>query len=396
MDISLIAGQPLVSVIVPVYNAGKYLKACVESIIEQSYITLEIFLIDDGSTDESGIICDDYGKKDPRIKVFHQENSGAAAARKKGILLASGEYICFVDADDTVDAGMVDFFVRNMEKCDLLTSGYKCETDSGKCIESLDRLEEGIYDTDSGKKYFIDNMIIYRGSFEIGIQPYLCGKFYRTRIIREMVDEIDTSIVYSEDRDLLFRYILKSKGIRVVHRSFYFYRYNPYSIMRTVNKNFMGDLNKLYCSLEKAFIGHPQEESLVYQLQMFIVARVYAIPFFMNFSPDIQVTGYVFPFSELEKGSRIILYGAGTVGVCYYRQILRQKLLQLVLWADKAWKDFEDKPLPISAPKRIMESEYDYLVIAVKRKELAEEIRKELMEAGVREDRILWRPPAVL
>lgn len=395
-DISQMERKPLVSVIVPVYNAGKYLEDCVNSIIDQSYDKLEILFIDDGSTDGSGGICDDYGEKDPRINVFHQENSGAAAARKKGIQLASGEYVCFVDADDRINKDMIASFVNYIGTCDILTSGAGCEDAPGKYHMRMDSFREGIYDTKEAMEYFIANMISYENRFEDGVLPFLVNKMYRAELIKEAVQDIDPSIIYAEDRDLLFRCILKASSIRVIHQIFYDYRYNADSIMRTVNKNFMSDLNKLYLSLEKVFEKHPQRECLLHQLQLFILSRIYAIPHFMNFFPDIQVAGAVFPFSELEKGSRIILYGAGTVGLCYYRQVLRQKLLQLVLWADKDWKDFEDKPLPVSAPKRIMESEYDYLVIAVKRKELAEEIRKELMEAGVREDRILWRPPAVL
>ena len=158
----------------------------------------------------------------------------------------------------------------------------------------------------------------------------------------------------------------------------------------------MGDLNKLYLSLERVFNGHPQRECLLHQLQMFILSRIYAIPYFMGFSPDVQIGGYVFPFSELESGSRIILYGAGAVGLRYYQQIYRQRLLQLVLWVDKKGKRESGTAMPISAPEEIGEVEYDYLVIAVKKKELAEEIRKELTGKGIQEEKILWRPPAIV
>ena len=83
-------------------------------------------------------------------------------------------------------------------------------------------------------------MIAFESRFEVGVQPYLWGKLYRREIIQEAIQDIDLSIVYSEDRDLLFRCILKSKSIYVSHQSFYYYRYNPTSIIRTVNKNFYG------------------------------------------------------------------------------------------------------------------------------------------------------------
>ena len=89
-----------ISVIIPIYNAGKYLHRCIDSILSQSYCNLEILLIDDGSTDASGYICDEYAKKDSRVKVFHKENGGASNARNTGLDHCTGEWISFVDADD--------------------------------------------------------------------------------------------------------------------------------------------------------------------------------------------------------------------------------------------------------------------------------------------------------
>lgn len=95
--------NPKLSVIVPVYKAEKYLHRCVESILTQTFTDFEILLIDDGSPDRSGEICDEYAKKDSRIKVFHKLNGGASDARNVGLDNAQGEYVCFVDSDDVVD-----------------------------------------------------------------------------------------------------------------------------------------------------------------------------------------------------------------------------------------------------------------------------------------------------
>ena len=97
-----------VSVIVPVFNVEKYLKQCIESILSQTYRNLEILLIDDGSTDSSGIICDQYGEKDQRVKVVHKKNGGLSSARNMGIDAATGAYIAFVDSDDSVCSQYID------------------------------------------------------------------------------------------------------------------------------------------------------------------------------------------------------------------------------------------------------------------------------------------------
>lgn len=103
----------LISVIIPVYNVERYLERCLDSVVNQTYKNLEIILIDDGSSDGSGEICDKYAKLDKRIIVIHQNNSGVSAARNKGIDIAKGDYISFIDSDDTIEANMYEILLKN-------------------------------------------------------------------------------------------------------------------------------------------------------------------------------------------------------------------------------------------------------------------------------------------
>lgn len=118
--------NPLVSIIVPIYNASAYLRDCLDSILRQSYNNIEVILIDDGSTDESGIICDKYASSFSQIKIFHQKNCGSSAARNKGLEVAVGDYLYFVDADDWIDGGSVELLVSEIQKndSDLLISAF--------------------------------------------------------------------------------------------------------------------------------------------------------------------------------------------------------------------------------------------------------------------------------
>lgn len=100
--------KPMISVIVPVYNAEKYLQRCVDSILKQSFTDFEVLLIDDGSHDRSGELCDEYGDKDNRVRVFHKENGGVSSARNVGLDNALGDWLAFVDSDDTF---LVIFFI---------------------------------------------------------------------------------------------------------------------------------------------------------------------------------------------------------------------------------------------------------------------------------------------
>ena len=99
--------QNKISIIIPVYNVEMYLEKCLESVLNQTYKNLEVILVDDGSTDKSGLICDEYQKNDSRIRVVHQDNQGLAAARNTGLQYVSGEYFSFVDSDDYIDLNKI-------------------------------------------------------------------------------------------------------------------------------------------------------------------------------------------------------------------------------------------------------------------------------------------------
>lgn len=127
-----------VSIIIPVYNAERYLKKCIESVINQDNIELEVILINDGSTDNSGRMCDDYSRKDSRIKVFHQINGGVSSARNKGLKNASGEWICFVDADDWIEINSINQIIKKsiIESSDIIIARSFTNKDKNLILEN--------------------------------------------------------------------------------------------------------------------------------------------------------------------------------------------------------------------------------------------------------------------
>ena len=108
--------KPMISVIVPVYNVESYLARCVDSILTQTYQNLEVILVDDGSKDNSGVICDDYARRDSRVNVIHKENGGLSSARNAGIEAAGGEYLAFVDSDDWIEPDAYERLLSAMQK----------------------------------------------------------------------------------------------------------------------------------------------------------------------------------------------------------------------------------------------------------------------------------------
>ena len=130
----------MISVIVPVYNVEPYLRKCLDSIVNQTYRDFEILIIDDGSTDGSGRICDEYAEKDSRIKVFHTENRGLSCARNLGLAEAKGEWIGFVDSDDWIEPDMYEVLIRRAEEtgADVVECSHYKELD-GKTITARKR-----------------------------------------------------------------------------------------------------------------------------------------------------------------------------------------------------------------------------------------------------------------
>ena len=116
--------NPMISVIVPIYNVEKYLARCVDSIVNQTYKNLEIILVDDGSPDRCPQMCDDYAEKDSRIKVIHKKNGGLSDARNAGMAVATGEYISFIDSDDWIETSMFELLLNNIFQ-------YDCEISCG-------------------------------------------------------------------------------------------------------------------------------------------------------------------------------------------------------------------------------------------------------------------------
>lgn len=131
----------------------------------------------------------------------------------------------------------------------------------------------------------------------------------------------------------------------------------------------------------------------MHQLQLFILSRTYQISWYMGFDTSAQTMRYIFPFSDLEEGSKIILYGAGRVGIEYYRQILKNPGIYLVIWVDKHWDKYENINMPVRPVEDIWSYKYDYIIIAVNRSSLQEEICRELEEKGIPKEKFLWRKP---
>ena len=208
--------ESLISVIVPVYNTERYLEKCIESIVCQSYSNLELILVDDGSSDHSGDICDYYAKKDSRIKVVHEENGGQSKARNVGIDQASGEFVLFVDSDDYINKYMVEHMYNRIEQdqSELAVCGYIFLDDSGNELETysiLDSVQTGYQVLemayDGTKNDFLFNSIIW-------------NKLYK-RILFEKVHFPEGRI--QEDEATVYKLLDQCRSVSILSEPLYYY-----------------------------------------------------------------------------------------------------------------------------------------------------------------------------
>ena len=378
-----------VSIVIPVYNAEKYIKDCVKSILVQSYDNWELVLVDDGSEEDSGIICEEYAKQDPRIIVIHQSNKGAASARKTGMLHVTAPYVTFIDADDRVAPDYIEFFVNNIGQSDLVTCGCVWTGLDGKIVEYKDLFDEGIYEKEK-LIYFIDNMIVYKKErYNDGCLPFMCAKMYRTDISREVIKDCSDNIRYAEDREFLFRYVLECSSITVTHKLNYYYEQRESSVCNTINKYFLRDIGQLYLSLSERFSSHPRSDSLMLQLELFIGSRVEWVHTLMGWMPESRVPRYYPSITDGLENKRIILYGAGSIGNSVHRSFIDSKL-NVVLWVDRNYKEFNDCFYEIHDPKEIYDIEYDVIYVAVGQK-LRNEVISQLVGMGISKEKLVWK-----
>lgn len=190
----------LVTVIIPVYNVEKYLHRCVDSVINQTYRNLEIFLVDDGSTDSSALICDEYAKKDSRVKVLHKENGGVSSARNLGLKNATGEYLTFVDSDDYILLTCIEKMVRGMEENDVDMVAVNWKDQNGAAGDNNGYCEENCCK-------------IIGQDFEKTIRVMVWGYLYRRSWLE--IQFFDESIFYGEDALFVISNFFAKKGSKI-------------------------------------------------------------------------------------------------------------------------------------------------------------------------------------
>ena len=236
--------QPLISVIVPIYNVEDYLDRCVESIFNQTYRNLEIILVDDGSPDKCPQMCDIWAEKDSRIKVVHKENGGLSDARNAGMPFATGEIISFIDSDDWIEPNMFEIMLNRMieDNSDIVSCGVKWVEEDGSLFRNVTVSRNEVLDSQSAMKELInDNKF----------KQHVWNKLYKYNLIKDIPFEKGK---YHEDVFWSYQIVGQAKKISVITDSFYNYVQRSNSIMGvgfSAKRLDALDANRLRCEYMK-------------------------------------------------------------------------------------------------------------------------------------------------
>lgn len=199
--------SPLISIIVPVYNVETYLRQCLDSIIAQTYTEWEAILVDDGSEDNSGSICDEYTQRDNRLRVIHKDNGGVSSARNMGIEKAKGKWLYFCDADDTLVPQTLNVLLDGeREDCQFVMAGYNKYWEDGSLKESYSGdIKRKINVDDAIKELYTPTALVYQG--------YLWCKLFLFEIVKDYNIRFDEKIYFNEDRLFIIQYLCQMKGL---------------------------------------------------------------------------------------------------------------------------------------------------------------------------------------
>lgn len=223
----------LISIIIPVFNAEKFLGQCLDSILAQTYDNYEVVIINDGSTDKTGEIIDYYSKNEARIHPYHRNNCGVSSARNFGISVASGEYICFIDADDIISNNYLDILYTAIQKgADSSIAGFKhIDVPQDKEIIVVPQKQE--------IKNLNDSILDFLDFEKPDWQRYLWNRLFKMSVIKKYNIRFREDIFYKEDGVFLVDYLCKSNGlVSYSDHIIYYYRQNQNSALGSLHKKF--------------------------------------------------------------------------------------------------------------------------------------------------------------
>lgn len=376
---------PLISVIVPIYRIEQYLGICIESILNQTYRNLEIILVDDGSPDKCPDICDLYAKKDTRIKVIHKKNGGLVSARKAGAIVATGEYIGYVDGDDWIGRGFYESLVSvaKTSNADVVCAGQSRDLFE-KSVIFNDNMKAGLYEGEKLKK--LQSQMMSCGKYHrLGISTYVWNKLFRREVLLQHQLSVDDRISIGEDGAVTYPVLMECKRVYVTDNCAYHYRQREDSMLKNTTsfRNEQMKLRYFYDYMSSFAEGKPVEYNLQNQVDDYVLGIC-----IIRSGGILPNHGYS-AFDEDFSDKKVVVYSAGTFGQQLMKRFSEQEHCEVVGWLDEDYWEYRRCCMNVDPVEHISSLAYDFVLIATVIPDIAEKMKKRLIDCGVSKQKIL-------
>ncbi len=366
------------SVIIPVYNVEPYLARCLDSVLAQDVDGMEIICVNDGSTDHSLDVLEQYAMRDDRIRIISKENGGQGSARKAGLHVARGTYIGCVDSDDWIEPEMYPEMLRAIREADadIVTSGIIRDYGTYRTVD-LEGIGPGLYTGDALTTEVKCKLIDTDHFYNCCINGHITNKLYRREHYEQYQMAVDDCITFAEDAAVVYPAMLGASRAVIMGGAYYHYCVRPDSIC---SKPSLMEAEKTHLFAEymrRAFAEHPEVTNGSLQCKSMEVQQA-----LLSYPPEVIIyqNGFLSLYGEIAEEERVVLYGAGKLGQCLH-EILEDASLQVVAWADKH-EDYMDAA-------ELMQVDFDKILIGVTNYEVIREIREELIALGIPSEKIL-------
>ncbi len=358
--------RPLISVQVPVYNIEEYVSECIESICNQSYFNLEIILIDDGSTDGSGSICDSYASRDERIKVYHKDNGGLVSARKYAIERSNGEYALQLDGDDSVKADMVEKMLARAlnANADVVQCGFG--SDGGIQYRYPDFNEKL---SDAKKKEIIENWMAGTPTFDSQGVTKLC----KMKLMKKAYLRVPDDCSYSEDWIFFVELMKEANIISSMTDIFYNYRIRQDSLSHkmVVDIPYLFDndrmMNVFYERIQAYF---PYVDKTVLD-RWFLDRRIDILRAVVKNKYKKDIYRYTGDLSKQLVDKHIVIYGAGEFGKTLIESLSKHERIKIAGWVDRNAESIDLHYRHVDTPDALKMIDFDNIVVAMVNEEKA-------------------------
>ncbi|MBP5788030.1 MAG: glycosyltransferase [Kiritimatiellae bacterium] len=372
----------MISVLVAVHDIERHVGLCLESIIQQQYQALEIIVVDDGSTDRSGEICDLYARKDRRVRIIHKPNGGLVSARKAALQAAHGHYIGYVDGDDWVAPGFYAELVQSAKDCDAdaVVAGF-----SRDLFETSQKLDNavplGVYDGEKRECLF-GNLISTGPFFRHGVTTYLWNKLFKREIVENAQMSVDERISIGEDGATTYPALLNCQRICIIPNHDYHYRQREDSMLKKAAPfgEEKAQLQALHNHLSMAMRDTPSEYELVRQEKEYLLSACIIRSGGIAQTPDGVVH---LPFARAFRGARVAICGAGTFGQQLERRLKEWQYCEIAAWVDEDFWEYRRCCLDVDPVDRLKDMDFDYVLLGRIDRIGAQSLRAQLEKMGI-------------